>query len=64
MTTREQLNDSFDSLAQSALRVKAERDQLLAALKDLIRQLPTDERLADYNLDFAESVLLKVEGVK
>jgi len=25
------------------------------ALKDLVRQLPVDERLADYRLDFAES---------
>lgn len=27
----------------------------LHALEDLIHQLPTDERLADYNLDYAES---------
>jgi hypothetical protein len=33
MTTAQQLSDSFDSMAQTALRVKAERDELLAACK-------------------------------
>jgi enoyl reductase-like protein len=35
MTTRQELNDSFDSLATSVLRVKKERDELLKALKAL-----------------------------
>ena len=31
MTTREELNANFDSMAEIALRIKAERDSLLAA---------------------------------
>jgi hypothetical protein len=31
MTTSKELNESFDSMEKSALRVKAERDALLAA---------------------------------
>jgi hypothetical protein len=38
--------------------VEAERDALRDALTDLVRQLPQDERLADYNLDQAEAAML------
>lgn len=33
MISVQELNDSFDSLAKTALRIKAERDMLLAACK-------------------------------
>lgn len=33
-----------------------------AALRDIIRQLPTDERLADYELDFAEHADFKADA--
>jgi hypothetical protein len=39
MTTSQQPNDSFDSMAQTALRVKAERDALLAACKRAYAEL-------------------------
>lgn len=35
---------------------------LLAALRDLVHQLPTDEHLADYNLDLAEAAIAKATG--
>jgi hypothetical protein len=33
VTTREQLNDTFDSMAAKAMRVKADRDRLLKACR-------------------------------
>lgn len=36
--------------------------KLVAALEDLVRQLPNDERLADFNLDLAESALALMKG--
>jgi hypothetical protein len=33
MTTNQQLNDSFDSMAGTALRVKKDRDDMLGMLK-------------------------------
>lgn len=35
---------------------------LYAALVDLVRQLPNDERLADFNLDQAEAAILMADG--
>lgn len=35
----------------------------LAALRDLVRQLPNDESLADYRLDFAEWAEEKAQAV-
>jgi hypothetical protein len=46
MTTPQELNDSFDSLAAKVLRVKAERDALLIACKHAYEEL--DER---YDVD-------------
>lgn len=42
MTTAKQLNASFDSMAATALRIKSERDALLAACKAVYAAL--DER--------------------
>ena len=39
MTTMNELNDSFESLGRTALRVKAERDDLLAAAKNFCTAL-------------------------
>lgn len=36
MTTRQELNESFDSMAAKVLRVKSERDELLAVLKIIV----------------------------
>ena len=50
MTTREELNASFDRLSEVCLRVKAERDALLNALSELLDASPTsceDQRLND-----------------
>jgi hypothetical protein len=46
MTTREELNQSFDRLSQTVLRVKAERDALLAVAKRVYAEL--DDR---YDVD-------------
>lgn len=43
-------------------RLIAAAPELLEALCDLVRQLPIDERLADYNLDLAEKAIAKAEG--
>lgn len=37
---------------------------LVEALRDLVHQLPTDERLADYNLDRVEAALAQAAGVE
>jgi hypothetical protein len=45
---------------QRAAQIVAEHNAvglLVAALQDLIHQLPTDKQLADFNLDLAESAL-------
>jgi hypothetical protein len=44
-------------------RLIAAAPELLAALEDLVRQLPVDERLADFNLDLAEAAVAKAKGL-
>lgn len=58
------LGDLLDKQADQLSRMTTERDglrevnkQLVEALKDLIRQLPNNERLADFNLDQAEAAI-------
>lgn len=46
MATNKELNESFDSMAQTALRVKAERDALLVACQRAYAEL--DDR---YDVD-------------
>lgn len=57
---REDYATAIDEHNQHATLVE-QRDLLVAALRNLIRQLPSDERLADYNLDEAEAALATVE---
>ena len=53
----------FPEQANAELIVRSvnSHDALVEALKDLIRQLPNDERLADFNLDRAEAALAEAE---
>lgn len=42
---------------REVMRLIAAAPTLYAALVDLVRQLPSDERLADFNLDRAEAAI-------
>jgi len=63
MTTREELNASFDRLSEKVLRIKAERDLLVKALEQLLEASPTsseDRRLIDAQHE-AESLLKRIQ---
>lgn len=59
MTTEQQLNDSFASMAATALRVKAERDDLLVALKGLMAMIDTGKLVRDTSRDHETGWALK-----
>ena len=54
-------NQQLRANAELIVRCVNSHDALVEALKDLIRQLPNDERLADFNLDRAEAALAEAE---
>ena len=55
MTTREELNASFDRLSEKVLRMKAERDELLAVAKQI--------QAAVANLaELLQTIIAKAEG--
>ena len=56
MATKTELDKSFDKLSETALQVKKERDELLAALKSLVLLITTIRDV--YQID-AISVLSK-----
>ena len=66
-TTRgaQELNDAMDSLTVTVLRVKAERDELLAVLQEIVRlwDSPKEKAALSYlNLEAAKAVIAKAEG--
>ena len=55
MTTSQQLNDSFDRMSQTALRVKRERDELLKACQRAYEELDNIydvDRGTDYTKEY------------
>jgi hypothetical protein len=47
---------------REAARLREALTDTLSALEDLVRQLPNDDRLADYSLDFAEVASFKARA--
>jgi hypothetical protein len=64
MTVREMtpMEMAIANVTTEALRIKAERDELLAALKRIITALDDDDSGFGAAIDEAKAVIAKVEG--
>ena len=51
--TRESLDESFEHLSQTAMKVKAERDELLRCLKMMLRRIEDGTLVRDITRDAA-----------
>jgi hypothetical protein len=60
-----EVNEANAKLIKAAPELLKALNTTLAALKDVVRQLPAGESLADYRLDFAEAAEFEaMEAIK